>query len=293
MKTITVFTPTFNRAHLLPRLYKSLLKQSNKDFIWMLIDDGSIDNTRNLVEKWISEAKIEIHYQFKENGGMHTGHNLAYANIKTELNVCIDSDDYMPKDGLEKILHRWNAIEDTSKIAGLIGLDADVHGNIIGTKIPDTLKRGALKKLYTKHKVTGDKKIVLKTEIVKQYPQYPEFPNERLVPLGVLYLMIGHDYDFIYMNEILCIVDYQVDGSSGTILKQYKTSPKGFLYARNIQKKYSSSFWEDLKNSIHIVSSSIFANDMGAIFKGKKAWLNIILFPFGVFLNLYIRLMTW
>src|SRR5690554_1440544 len=99
-KTITIFTPTFNRAHLLPRLYQSLCSQTSSDFLWLVIDDGSSDGTDELVKEWQEENKIAIEYHFKENGGMHTGHNLAYQVIDTELNVCIDSDDYMPEDAV-------------------------------------------------------------------------------------------------------------------------------------------------------------------------------------------------
>ena len=104
MKTLTVFTPTYNRAYLLPKLYRSLCDQTNKDFIWLIIDDGSIDNTEEIISQWIFEDKIDIKYHYKDNGGMHTGHNLAYKVIETELNVCIDSDDFMPDNAVELIL---------------------------------------------------------------------------------------------------------------------------------------------------------------------------------------------
>ncbi|HTO36348.1 MAG TPA: glycosyltransferase family A protein [Flavobacterium sp.] len=254
MKTITVFTPTFNRAHLLPRLYKSLCRQTNQDFIWLVIDDGSSDNTKELVQEWIEENKIEIQYHYKENGGMHTGHNLAYANIETELNVCIDSDDFMPKDAIDRILKKWNSIPDKSKIGGIIGLDADKEGNIIGTGIPEDLKKGSLHDLYERHQVKGDKKLVLRTDIVKLYPPYPEFKGEKLVPLGILYLMMGRDYDFVYSNEIYCIVEYQIEGSSASILKQYSQSPRGFAYSRKVQISYLKDIRNQIKNYVHLIS---------------------------------------
>lgn len=102
---ITVFTPAYNRAHTLPRTYESLKKQGNKNFIWLIVDDGSTDNTKELVDKWISEEKgFTIQYIYKENGGMHTAHNIAYQNITTELNVCIDSDDCLAENAIDKIL---------------------------------------------------------------------------------------------------------------------------------------------------------------------------------------------
>ena len=289
MKTITVFTPTFNRAYLLPRLYESLCRQSSQDFIWLVIDDGSTDNTKELVEKWKLENKIEIQYHYKENGGMHTGHNAAYRLIKTELNVCIDSDDFMPDDAIEKIMKEWNNIADKSNIAGIIGLDADKNGEIIGTKIPENLTKGSLMDLYNKHKVKGDKKLVLRTDIVREYPEYPEYEGEKLVPLGILYMMMGKDYDFVYKNEVYCIVEYQEEGSSHTIFKQYKQSPRGFAYARKIHIKYADNIKNKVKGYLHLISSALFAKDVKIAFSGVNPLVSGILFPAGIVLNIYIR----
>ena len=133
MVTLTVFTPAFNRAHTLTRTYESLKAQSCKDFLWLIIDDGSTDNTEQLVSSWQEKDNgFEIRYIKKENGGMHTAHNTAYENIDTELNVCIDSDDAMPEDAVKDILEHWQAVSDKD-YAGIIGLDADFNGNIIGS----------------------------------------------------------------------------------------------------------------------------------------------------------------
>src|SRR5690554_1121767 len=238
MKTITVFTPTFNRAHLLPRLYDSLCKQTLRDFLWLIIDDGSSDGTQELVKQWQAENTIQIEYHYKENGGMHTGHNVAYKRIKTELNVCIDSDDYMPKDAVEKIVRFWNELENKQNYSGFVGLDITEDGAIIGTKIPEDLKRGSYLDLY--ERVTGDKKFVLVTEEVKKYPPYPEYKNEKLVPLGILYIMMGAKKDFAFTNDIYCVVEYQEDGSTNSIFKQYRESPLGFAYARKVDRKYAN-----------------------------------------------------
>jgi len=292
MKSLTVFTPTFNRADLLSRLYESLCRQTSKDFLWLVVDDGSTDGTKELVEKWKNENRIEIKYVYKENGGMHTGHNTAYSMIKTELNVCIDSDDWMPDDAVENILKKWNSITDKTKIAGIIGLDADESGKIIGTKIPSELKMGSHYNLYKNYGVKGDKKLILRTDIVRKYPHYPEYSNEKLVPLGILYLIIGRDYDYIYSNEIYCIVEYQQDGSSNTIFRQYLKSPKGFAYARNIQKEISFSVKDDIKNSIHLGVSAIAAGDLKILNSRPKRFLNFLFFPAAVLLYLYILLRT-
>ena len=111
--TLTVFTPAYNRAHTLPRTYESLCRQKCKQFIWMIIDDGSTDNTAELVKGWQSRSNgFPIRYIYKENGGMHTAHNTAYANIDTELNVCIDSDDMLADNAVELILNKWHEVKD-------------------------------------------------------------------------------------------------------------------------------------------------------------------------------------
>ena len=136
MKTLTVFTPSYNRAYTLHKCYESLLRQTSKDFTWLIIDDGSSDNTKELVDSWINENKIEINYIYQENQGMHGAHNTAYKNIKTELNVCIDSDDYMPDDAVKKIISFWNKNK-RSDLAGIMALDAYTDGKVIGDKFPN------------------------------------------------------------------------------------------------------------------------------------------------------------
>ena len=106
---------------------KVLKRQTCKDFIWLIIDDGSTDNTKELVDGWIKENKIEIKYHWQENQGMHGAHNTAYELIDTELNVCIDSDDYMPDDAVEKIINFLGKYG-SDKVSGIIGLDAYTDG---------------------------------------------------------------------------------------------------------------------------------------------------------------------
>ena len=132
MTTLTVFTPAYNRAHTIGRTYESLCRQDCKDFVWLIVDDGSSDNTRELVQEWQKrENGFEIQYIYKENGGMHTAHNTAYENITTELNVCIDSDDCMAEGAVRKILDKWQQVKDKG-YAGMIGLDSDLQGKLIG-----------------------------------------------------------------------------------------------------------------------------------------------------------------
>lgn len=290
-KSITVFTPTFNRAYCLGQLYESLVRQTNTDFIWMIIDDGSSDNTNELVQSWIDEQKITIQYIYQKNQGMHGAHNTAYQNITTWLNVCIDSDDFMPYDAIECILSHKEALKN-NQLAGLIGLDANKEGTILGTTIPSEIKTARLNDLYYKHQVSGDKKLVIKTEVVKKFPLYPIFNGEKLVPLGTLYLLIDQQFQWLCTNDVLCIVEYLPDGSSNTILKQYKVSPRGFGYSRIVKMKYAPTFAEKIKSAIHLVSSAIFAKDAKLLFQAPNVILTLFAIPLGIVLNFYIRYKT-
>ncbi len=288
MKTITIFTPTYNRAYCLDQVYQSLIQQTNQDFIWLVIDDGSTDNTKELVDNWIVDKKIEIQYHYQKNTGMHGGHNAAYALITTELNVCIDSDDYMPTNAIEKILLYYPNIKGNPKYAGLVALDADKTGKIIGTKIPDSIKETTLSDIYNKHKVKGDKKLVYKTAILKKYPNYPIFKGEKFVPLGTLYLMIDQDYKLKPINEVLCIVEYLEDGSSKNILKQYKKNPEGFLYSRTIEMVHSNNPWYTFTRAMHYISSSIFLKRFNVLKNNPKKIITFFALPFGILMHTYI-----
>lgn len=290
MKNVTVFTPTYNRAYLLPQLYNSLCRQTSKDFVWLIIDDGSTDTTKALVSSWQIENKIDILYHYKENGGMHTGHNAAYRLIETPFNVCIDSDDYMPDDAIEIINRETQTLSDD--FSGLVGLDANKQGQIIGSRIPEHVTHCKLNELYTKHGVTGDKKLVYRTELIKKYPEYPEYEGEKFVPLDYKCLLIDQDYNLKPINEVLCIVEYQLDGSSMNILKQYRKNPRGFAFSRLSRIAYGSSFKERFKNAIHLVSCSIFIGEYSMLFQSKNTFLVLFAIPFGVLLNLYIRYKT-
>lgn len=290
MKKLTVFTPTFNRIHLLPRLYKSLVAQTDKNFIWMIIDDGSTDSTEDLVKNWRAENVIEISYFYKKNEGMHSAHNLAYENITTLWNTCIDSDDMMPKNAVESILNHLEDIENDDDYYAVVGLDADQRGNLIGTPFPEYLKKIRFGEIYLKYKLVGDKKIVYKTAVMKKLPPYPIFEGEKLVPLDYKSLL-ADQFAFVKpVNEVWCLVEYQEDGSTRNMLKQYRRHPRGFAFSRISRINYGSTFKERFKNTVHLVSSILFIKDLSLLKEVHNKMLVLIAFPFGILLNIYIRI---
>ena len=288
MATLTVFTPAYNRANTLPRTYESLCQQKCKDFIWLIVDDGSQDNTAELVRLWQTRDNgFEIRYIYKENGGMHTAHNTAYEHIDTELNTCIDSDDKLAPDAVEKILRKWDQVKDQG-YAGIIGLDADFEGKIIGKGFPEGLTETTVVGYYAAGG-SGDKKLVYRTEIINQYPPCPVFEGEKYVSLAYKYRLIDQTYKMAVLDEVLCNVEYQPDGSSGTMWKQYLKNPRGFAFWRKICMQYPESKKRLFVDCVHYVAESMIARERHYIKTSPRKFLSLLAVPFGVVLAVLIR----
>ncbi|RKL66435.1 glycosyltransferase [Salipaludibacillus neizhouensis] len=285
---ITIFTPTYNRAYTLHLGYESLKKQDCKDFIWLIIDDGSSDNTKDLVDTWIHEGEVSIRYYYQENKGMHGAHNTAYELIETELNICIDSDDYMADNAIGKIIQFWRAYG-SSKYAGIVGLDASPVGKVIGTEMPRHIKSSTSADLYEVHKVKGDKKMVYRTVLTRKVLSYPVFEGEKYCPLSYKYILIDQEAPLLIMNKVLCHVEYLEDGSSLNMFKQYRKNPKGFAFFRKVAMQYASSPSYRFRQSVHYVSSSIMVKNYKYLFETPCKFNTFLATPFGFALYMYIQ----
>lgn len=292
MVSLTVFTPTYNRADLLCRCYESMNRQSCKDFIWMIIDDGSNDNTRELATTWIKETKeYEIVYYYKENGGLHTAYNEAIAHIQTELCVCIDSDDYMPDDAVKKILDFWKD-NGSDKYAGIVGLDYDLGGKVIGDPLPDQKSINLIDLFIGRYPIhNGDRTNVVRTELYKRYAPMKVFPGEKNFNPHYMHLQISQEYDFLVMNENLRYVEYQLGGMSHSMLRQYKNSPNSFAEIRKLYLSFpNTSLKFKFRHSIHLVSSCILAgNWLKAVKESPCKGITACAVPFGWLLSMYIK----
>lgn len=288
MATLTVFTPLYNRINTLKRTYESLKRQTCKDFIWLIVDDGSTDNPYDVIKKWLEKDNgFEIKYVYKENGGMHTAHNTAYENIDTELNVCVDSDDYMPDNAVELIVNCWNKNKNKG-YAGIIALDfADSTKKVIGKELP-TDKESTTLMGYYNNGGFGDKKLIYRTDIIKAIPPYPVFDNEKYVALAYKYHLIDEKYELKILNECVCIVDYQMDGSSTNMYRQYVRNPKGFAFWRKEQMKHSINIKQKFKACIHYVSSSLIAKNKHFVKESPEKFLTVLSIPIGYILKVIV-----
>lgn len=288
MKLLTVFTLTYNRAYTINKCYESLLRQTSDNFCWLVVDDGSTDETKELVNQWQKECtKFEIKYVYKENGGMHSGYNVAYEHIDTELAVSIDSDDWMPDDAVEKIEKYWNENK-SDELAGFIGLDVDINGKVIGTKLPD-VDRIKVYDFYNRYNGKGDKKMVYRTDVQRPI-KVPEFEGERLFPTCVRYFTIDLDYDMGVLNEPLSIVEYAADGYTRNIIKYYKKNLNSYLYYRRFVINYpNATLKHKFKFSIHYVAESLLKGEKGWQKNSPNKLLSFCAIPFGVLLYFYIK----
>ena len=284
---LTIFTPAYNRAYTLPRTYEGMKQQKNTDFIWLIVDDGSTDNTAELVRQWQTEENgFEIRYVYKENGGMHTAHNTAYELIDTELNTCVDSDDALAPDAVQSIYDAWEKVKDKG-YAGLLALDAEFDGTVIGTGFPPQMQATTLGGYYRDGR-WGDKKLILRTDVVRQYPPYPTFEGEKFVPLGSLYTMIDKSYELAVLDQVVCLVEYMPDGSSRNMIRQYYRNPNGFRYSRLVSLRSPLPLKRQLKVYVHYAAESIMAGKP-IVRDAPNKLLGLLSIPFGFALSIYIK----
>ena len=290
MPTLTVFTLTYNRAYCLNKCYESLLRQTCNDFEWLVVDDGSTDDTKELVDKWIADKKIPIKYIYKENGGMHSGYNTAYDNIFTELAVCIDSDDYMTDDAVEKIVKFWEK-NGSDDYAGIVGLDITKDGKVIGKGLPDQ-KSMKVYDYYNRLNGSGDKKMVYRPELIRPFKS-PEYKGETLFPTCYKYFLVDLDYDMLILNEPLCIVEYMPDGYTKNIIKSYKKNLNNYIYYRRFILSYpNATFKHKFRFAIHYIAECLLKGEKHILSNTKSKLIVIAAIPFGIMFYFYLKFKT-
>jgi glycosyltransferase involved in cell wall biosynthesis len=285
MHKLTVYTPTFNRDHLLPRLYKNLQEQTCKEFIWMIIDDGSTDNTRNLVNSWINEKILKIKYIYKDNGGVHTARDTAYENIQTELLVGIDSDDLLTKDAIKIILDFWEMHGD-EMYAGIFSRTCLPDGKPYGPIFPK--KKALTYQQFTyKYKYKSEKHTILRTKIIKNTLRYPVFNDEKLIGEGYKWIQLPNDKKFLLLNKFTRIFDMQDDGYSRNSYRNFFKFPKGARENHKMHIIHSKYLSARIKGYIGYILFSLYLKDKKFIKNSPKPLATILLTPLGLIAFIY------
>lgn len=208
---ITIFTPTYNRAYTLPKLYHSLCRQSRKDFKWLVVDDGSTDDTEAVINGWQKDNFIEIIYFKQENQGKMCAHNLGVQKCDTELFFCVDSDDFIVDDAVDTIISEWTKSPKCSKMCGLVAYKAIGHDGVY--KIPSYFPftgYSTLSYLY-KNGFKGDTSLVFRTEVLKVFP-FPVIHGERFITEAYVYNQIDKKYELLLVDKALTMCEYMPDG---------------------------------------------------------------------------------
>ena len=291
MKTLTVFTPTYNRANCLHKCYESLKRQNSNDFEWIIIDDGSTDNTKELVNDWLKcDNNFQIRYFYKENGGLHTGYNKAIEMAESVLCVCIDSDDFMPDDAVETIIEFWNQ-NGSDEYAGIMGLDYYINGECIGGKLPEKKSINLIDWASGKYKCKlGDKKYVVRTELYKKVAPMKSFLNEKNFNPQYMHFQLSKEYDFLVLNKNLCFVEYQPNGMSHNMYQQYYNSPNSFRELRILLLSFDNvpiSF--KIRHAIHYISNSLLARQKIYDMRINHKLLITLMVPLGFLLFIHTK----
>lgn len=238
---LTIFTPTYNRKELLTVAYKKLCAQTEKRFIWMIVDDGSTDETAQIVEDWKRESILQILYYYKKNGGKMRAYNYGVTKCTTELFICVDSDDYMQEDAVETIYKTWENAKKESIFPSLAGIvayykcinDTKFHAS----RIFPNVRYSTLRNLY-KLGYSGETALVFRSDILKQH-LFPEISGETFIPESVIYDQIDNLYQLLVLPHVLTTGSYQDNGLTNSIKALRRNNPRGWLL--HYQIKISST----------------------------------------------------
>lgn len=220
---LTIFTPTYNRAERLHRVYESLLAQSNRDFEWLVVDDGSDDSTEQVVYEFTKQNAIDIRYIKKENGGKHTAHNLALKLARGEYFFCVDSDDWLAEDAIEEILHFVRDREARFVLA----YKKDEKGKLLSSVFPEDIAQADLFKLNHEYHCNGEFSIILRTDFARQFP-FPVFEGESFITEAVIYDRMSMTENVYLLPKVITVCEYQANGLSNNLNRIMKNNPAGY-----------------------------------------------------------------
>lgn len=248
----TIFTPTYNRATELRKVFDCLQRQTIKNFEWLIVDDGSTDSTEAFIAEVSNQSTYEIRYLRKKNGGKHTAYNLAIDVARGWGFTVLDSDDECVATAIERFLAIWHCIPQNTRdqYSGVSCLCADEHGEILGTPYPRDSLDCTSNELYSKYKIKGDKWGFHRTSVLRQYP-YPVIIGENFIPEGIVWNRISQKFKQRYVNESLRIVRYRSDGLTANSLKIRCKSPVGVSLYYSEAYELRTNLGSKIKNGVN------------------------------------------
>lgn len=286
---LTVFTPVYNRRDLLMNLYQSLEQQTVKDFVWLIVDDGSTDGCNFLVEELKKHASFPVKCIYQENQGKHVAHNTALSACKTELFVCVDSDDTLLPDAIFSILkvHEKN---EHKKLLGYYFRKMDINGNISGGDFKLNTDKVGIRDLYHRYGFRGELVIVLRTFLINSF-RFPVFQNEKFVSELVFYNDINNIAPMLWCDKVIYSYEYQPTGYSNNAKRLIVNNPYGSAYSYLSEAVYAYGLLARSKAySEYLVMKKMFNIDVKKL-PDKKVGILIKLFAY-CFEHHYYKLFT-
>lgn len=256
---ITVFTPTFNRGYVLENAYQSLCNQTYKDFEWLIMDDGSTDNTNDLVKLWIDEELVRIRYLSQSNQGRFKAYNNAVDFADGELFLFLDSNDSLIPTALEMINQSWNINKKPHNCTGILAYEFDKDGTLIAEEFPDGLDYERYYTLYDKYHMRGDKCVILRTDLAKLY-KYTEYEGEKFIGDSIIFIDINKHGPMLLLREKIYFKTYAADGLTKNLKKHHLNSPNGM----------ADHYWKFLEVEKYDIIS-IYKHAVGYLIFGKLA----------------------
>jgi len=246
---LSIITPSYNRANTLRRLYDSLVAQTDKDFEWIVVDDGSADNTDELVAAFINENKISVSYYHKENGGKPSAHNLGVEKAQGELCVCLDSDDAFSPDAVEAVKQTWQNNSDKNVIGILAKRGNFTDHAPICSDWPAGLKTCKMMQLQEEYNFSGDTALFFRTDIMQQH-YFKVFEGEKFVPEDALYAELDEVGPMLLLDKVVYYCEYLPGGLTSDYKNLLIRNPMGTSYCYYCRMLRSKSFKMKLKNAI-------------------------------------------
>lgn len=289
-KEITVFTPTYNREKTLVRLYDSLCRQTYKNFKWLLVDDGSIDNTEQLVNEWKKENVIEIVYIKQQNGGKYKAVNTGVRNCDTDLFVFIDSDDYFLDYTLEILMKEWKNVVDNDRVAAIVGRRINSKGEIVGKNINFTKQVINENLLIKKFGYIGDTCRMYRTKILKNN-LYPDI-EDKFIPEHVMFSPINKEYNIYFLNSPLSVSEYLENGYTKNYKELLLKNPRGHLMGLNAELISGRELRYKILKSLSYILWSWNLEMKNSFKECNNKVLYIIMFPIAIILYI-LKIPKW
>lgn len=282
---LTIITPTYNRAYTLSKCYESLCCQNNKDFMWLIVDDGSTDNTCDIVKKWITDDKIKIKYIKKENGGKASALNIGIDVIETEYSVCLDSDDWFYDNAVETAIRELEAVKDDRKCCGLLALRNNSDGSVKGKRsIPKEMKTVTAADVFLKLGLRTEVICFYKTYILRKY-RFPVFPGEKFVSPSWMQYTITKDYYFKTSWSKFCVCEYIPDGLTRNKRKVILNNPNGYTCIKLLCFNNATTIKQKVMNGIMYDCGCILGKDRNWLKNTKHKMLAIVLMPAAIYVK--------